>query len=194
MEITITFRYENNGFISAFILSYSFQIAAVGYEGLFGFATLGVLLVPFYYIKVGPPFSDNTTDSLENVLDALYQIGNSWQILVSILGTIVSIAFFNYAGISVTKEISATTRMVLDSVRTLVIWVFSMAIGWQVFQPLTLSGFIFLLFGMCLYNDILICQTYRRIRDMCTRRHYGNVVNETNVIVNRPADDTSENP
>ncbi|XP_055326910.1 solute carrier family 35 member F6 [Sitodiplosis mosellana] len=166
-------------------------LQAVGYEGLFGFATLGALLVPFYYIKVGPPFSDNTTGSLENVFDALYQIKNSWQILVSILGTVVSIAFFNYAGISVTKEISATTRMVLDSVRTLVIWVFSMVIGWQVFQPLTLCGFVFLLFGMCLYNNILICQTYRFIRDSCTRRIYGNVVNETNVIVNRPADDTS---
>lgn len=158
---------------------------------MFGFATLGALLVPFYYIKVGPPFSDNTTGSLENVFDALAQIGNSWQIMVSVLGTIISIAFFNYAGISVTKEISATTRMVLDSVRTMVIWVFSMAIGWQHFQPLTLGGFVFLLFGMCLYNDIVIRQTYIRIRDMFTSRHYGNVVNETNVIVNRPADDTS---
>lgn len=45
--------------------------------------------------------------------------------------------------------------------------------------------------GMFLYNDVLILQTYRRIRDMFTRRHYGNVVNETNVIVNRPADDTT---
>lgn len=73
----------------------------------------------------------------------------------------------------------------------MVIWVFSLAIGWQKFQGLQLSGFVFLLFGMCLYNDVLVCQTYRRIRDMFIRRHYGNVVNETNVIVNRPADDTS---
>lgn len=158
---------------------------------MFGFGTLGILLVPFYFIPVGPPFSDNTTNSLENAIDAFYQIANNWQILVSILGTIVSIAFFNYAGISVTKEISATTRMVLDSVRTMIIWIFSMAIGWQTFQGLQLGGFVFLLFGMCLYNDVFVCQMYRRIRDMCTRRQYGNVVNETNVIVNRPADDTS---
>lgn len=36
-----------------------------------------------------------------------------------------SIAFFNFAGISVTKELSATTRMVLDSFRTLLIWLVS---------------------------------------------------------------------
>lgn len=37
---------------------------------------------------------------------------NKTFLLSSPAGTIVSIAFFNYAGISVTKEISATTRMV----------------------------------------------------------------------------------
>lgn len=168
-------------------------LQAVGYEGLFGFATLGAMLVPFYYIKVGSPFSNSPTGSLEDIFDALYQIKNSWQIMVSILGTIISIAFFNYAGISVTKEISATSRMVLDSVRTMVIWVFSLAIGWQHFQGLQLAGFVALLFGMCLYNDVLITQAYRRIRDAFISRRYGNIVNETNVIVNRPADDI-ENP
>lgn len=147
-------------------------------------------MVPFYFIKVGPPFSDNSTSSLENVFDALAQIKNNWQIMASIIGTIISIAFFNYAGISVTKEISATTRMVLDSVRTVVIWMFSMLIGWQEFQSFQLGGFIFLMLGMCLYNDIYVRQTYQSIRDRMTRSDYGNVTNETNVIVNRPADDT----
>jgi len=48
----------------------------------------------------------------------------------------LSIAFFNFAGISVTKELSATTRMVLDSVRTLVIWIVTLSLGWQNFQYL----------------------------------------------------------
>ena len=71
-------------------------------------------------------------------------------------GTVISIAFFNFAGISVTKELTATTRMVLDSVRTLVIWAVSMAIGWQNFFFLQLIGFCILITGMMLYNDILI--------------------------------------
>ena len=71
-------------------------------------------------------------------------------------GTVTSIAFFNFAGISVTKELSATTRMVLDSVRTLVIWAVSMLIGWQEFYYLQLIGFCILLAGMMLYNDIII--------------------------------------
>ena len=46
--------------------------------------------------------------------------------------------------------------MVLDSVRTLVIWGVSLAIGWQPFQALQLLGFAVLVTGMCVYNDIVI--------------------------------------
>lgn len=169
-----------------------FIILAVGYEGLFGFATLGTLLVPFYYIVIGSPFSNSPSGAMEDAIDAFYQIKNNWQILMAIMGTIFSIAFFNFAGISVTKEISATSRMVLDSVRTMVIWVFSMAVGWQGFQGLQLAGFVALLFGMCLYNDVFVTHAYRRTRDAYIRRRYGNIVNETNVIVNRPADDIED--
>jgi hypothetical protein len=56
-------------------------------------------------------------------------------------GTVLSIAFFNFAGITVTKEISATTRMVLDSVRTLFIFVVSLALGWQTFYWLQVICF-----------------------------------------------------
>lgn len=80
-------------------------------------------------------------------------------------GTIVSIAFFNYAGLSVTKEMSATTRMVLDSVRTFTVWVFSLAIRWQKFHYLQLIGFVILLCGMCLYNDVFIRPLYLRLRE-----------------------------
>ena len=47
--------------------------------------------------------------------------------------TVVSIAFFNFAGVSITRELGATNRKVLDSLRTLVIWAFSLIIGWQLF-------------------------------------------------------------
>lgn len=88
--------------------------------------------------------------------------------MVPITGTIISIAFFNFAGISVTKEISATTRMVLDSIRTLVIWVVSLAIGWQSFHYLQVVGFMSLIFGMCVYNNIIVMRPIRAIaRKLC---------------------------
>ena len=40
--------------------------------------------------------------------------------------TLVSIAFFNFSGVSITKYMSATTRKVLDTLRTMVIWLAQM--------------------------------------------------------------------
>ncbi|XP_074471613.1 solute carrier family 35 member F6 [Sebastes fasciatus] len=128
-------------------------LKAVGTEGFFGFFVLSLLLIPMYFIHVGD-FSDNPRQVLEDALEAFCQIGHEPLILLALLGNTVSIAFFNFAGISVTKEISATTRMVLDSLRTLVIWVVSLALGWEHFQGLQVLGFLVLLVGTALYNGL----------------------------------------
>ncbi|KAF2367483.1 Chloroquine-resistance transporter-like [Trinorchestia longiramus] len=131
------------------------SLLAVGWEGLFGFVTLTILLVPFSYIPAGM-FSGNPRGMLEDPYDALVQLSNNGLLVVAFLGNIISIAFFNFAGVSVTKELSATTRMVLDSVRTLVVWLFSLAVGWQPFQYLQPIGFVILVLGMFIYNDAII--------------------------------------
>uniref|UniRef100_A0A1L8DUU7 Protein with signal anchor n=1 Tax=Nyssomyia neivai TaxID=330878 RepID=A0A1L8DUU7_9DIPT len=148
-------------------------LQAVGWEGFFGFSVLGTLLIPFYFIHVGPPFNHNARGTLEDVFDALIQIQHNWQLVFAITGTIISIAFFNFAGISVTKEISATTRMVLDSVRTLVIWLVALAVGWQQFHGLQILGFGGLLFGMCLYNNVFVFQCWSAVRAFYMQRRYG---------------------
>ena len=72
--------------------------------------------------QVGDQFGHGPRHVLEDAYDGCYQLAHNPLLALAFTGTIVSIAFFNFAGISVTKELSATTRMVLDSVRTLVIW------------------------------------------------------------------------
>ncbi|XP_037002603.1 solute carrier family 35 member F6 isoform X1 [Artibeus jamaicensis] len=128
-------------------------LRAVGTEGLFGFVILSLLLVPMYYIPAGS-FSGNPRGTLEDALDAFCQVGRQPLIALALLGNISSIAFFNFAGISVTKELSATTRMVLDSLRTVVIWALSLALGWEAFHSLQILGFLILLTGTALYNGL----------------------------------------
>ncbi|XP_033001120.1 solute carrier family 35 member F6 [Lacerta agilis] len=128
-------------------------LQAVGTEGLFGFLILSLLLVPMYFIPAGS-FGSGPRRVLEDALDAFCQIGRAPLIAVALLGNISSIAFFNFAGISVTKEISATTRMVLDSLRTVVIWGVSLAVGWEVFHGLQILGFLILLLGAAIYNGL----------------------------------------
>lgn len=106
-------------------------------------------------------------DYLEDVPSAFCQMGHNRVIIVALigkkkdhsltfcslmksfffLGNIFSIAFFNFAGISVTKELSATTRMVLDNGRTIIIWAVTLAIGWQTFHVLQIVGFLLLVIG-----------------------------------------------
>lgn len=137
-------------------------LQAVGWEGIFGFIGICLALIPLNYIHAPPPFTDNAQGTLEDTMDALIQIGNNGRLFMAIIGIIISIAFFNFAGISVTKELSATTRMILDSVRTLVIWSISLILGWQIFHYLQVFGFGFLIIGMCLYNDVIIPQLTRK--------------------------------
>jgi len=127
-------------------------LQAVGYEGLFGFIIACLLLIPLYYIKV---MKDGQLLPIEDPYDAYLQIINNPLTATAILGNVVSIAFFNFAGISVTKEISATTRTVLDSIRTLVIWLFSLIAGWEEYATLQLFGFILLVTGIMIHNDVL---------------------------------------
>ncbi|XP_046741362.1 solute carrier family 35 member F6 [Diprion similis] len=163
-------------------------LQAVGWEGIFGFLGICLAMIPLNYIYASPPFADNSRGTLEATVDALVQIGNSIHLLMAIIGMTVSIAFFNFAGVSVTKEISATTRMVLDSVRTLVIWAFSLAFEWQTFHYLQLIGFAVLLIGMSCYNNIVVPQLFRKIR--CRLGRHQPPQDEESVI-NTAADDVT---
>ena len=97
---------------------------------------LGLLLIPMYYIPAVDGLSEMESGGshFEDAIDGFFQIKNSIQLLLCICGTISSIACFNYFGISVTKSMSAVHRMVLDSIRTIVIWCVSLFLGWETFE------------------------------------------------------------
>ena len=59
---------------------------------------------------------------------------------VTTVGSIVSIAFFNFFGLSVTKSLSGAARATIDASRTLLIWLFSIQIGWERFHFLQVQS------------------------------------------------------
>lgn len=154
-------------------------LQAVGWEGVFGFSILSVALIPMYFIPwhlPSPPDVWQTETRFEDAVDAFVMLGHGWQLLFASLGTVVSIAFFNFAGLTVTSTMNATTRMVLDSVRTIFIWVFSLAIGWQEFQYLQPIGYFVLFVGTCVYYDIIIMPIFRIVRRrLFPRYEMGNI-------------------
>lgn len=66
---------------------------------------------------------------------------------------------------------SATTRTVLDSVRTLVIKIISVALAWESIDLIQMGGFLLLIIGMCLYNDVLIRPCWARITSSNDSNH-----------------------
>jgi len=151
-------------------------LKVVGSEGIFGFITLALLQIPLYFIIIdGFSIGYNPDNRLEDPLDAFTQMGNSPQLIGLLSLVVISIAFFNFAGVSITKHMSATTRKVLDTLRTLVIWGMSMLFsisnpeGWKMPRMkdqfvLQVFGFLFLVSGIFLYSDVLIMPSIRRWR------------------------------
>merc|ERR1711892_32597 len=144
-------------------------LLAVGWEGFFGFSMMSILLVPFGYWKVGDPWttwSHGPHGYFEDTIDAFTQLGNNNRLLAWFICTIFSIGFFNFAGMLVTKKMSATTRTVLDSVRTVVVWVCSITLGWELFTPQSLAvkvvGFLVVVSGVFLFNNILFVPMARK--------------------------------
>lgn len=145
-----------------FVYKYNIPpLQAVGWEGVFGFLTLSVLIVPMNFITL--PDQEHT---MEDIPLALNKFGSDWTIGGLLLVSIISIAIFNYSGLSVTKELSATSRMVLDSMRTILVWGAELIFGWKLFDPMQLIGFAVLLVGMCAYNDIILPQVDQILRRM----------------------------
>ena len=77
-------------------------------------------------------------------------------ILVYTFGIMISIAFFNVCGVTTTKLASAAQRSTVDTSRTVLIWIGSVALGFETFQPWAIPGFILLVFGTLMYNEIVV--------------------------------------
>jgi drug/metabolite transporter (DMT)-like permease len=139
----------------------------VGWEGIWGLSVYVVLVIIFQYIPCGDTellqkICTQDADGklyLETFVFALKQIGNNIGLLFLVIGGIFSIAFFNFFGISLTKYVSASSRAVVDNSRTIIIWTFFLALGyegWSVYSIIQLAGFVITVFGALVYNEIVV--------------------------------------
>ena len=147
-------------------------LQAVGWEGLLGFAMVCSIYIPMYMIHWHPPTPHNQQydpPRFEDITDAISMLENNWWILLASFIFILSVGAFNFAGVTVTSTMNATTRMVLDSIRTMLVWVISLHIHWQRLQPLQPVGYFVLVVGTAIYHDLIFtsllsCVTWCKIR------------------------------
>ena len=138
-------------------------LQGIGWEGIFGFSFLFIFLFPMYYIPWHLPFGQDFCQDhirFEDAIDGIYQMINNWQLIVANIGLIISLAFFNFSGLTITEKMNATTRMVLESVRTIFVWIFSLIFSWQTFEYMQPIGYVVLFVGTCVYYNLLFLPAF----------------------------------
>jgi hypothetical protein len=124
----------------------------VGLEGVFGGLLMSVLLIVFSQI----PDDSRPGGKFESVSDAMDDLEHDGVLVLLTLLAMLSVAGVNYFGISVTQQFSASHRTVIDTLRTLLVWIFSLAIGWETSVSfLQVFGFFLLLLGTLVFNAVL---------------------------------------
>ncbi|KAG9046754.1 hypothetical protein FS837_003684 [Tulasnella sp. UAMH 9824] len=127
-------------------------LVAVGLEGTFGLISVLAVMPLLYTMKD---------------LTVWFDLPRGWRqmidnrnVLVSSFIIAMSIGFFNFFGLSVTRSVSATARSTIDTCRTLGIWIVSLGLGWEVlqfpFSALQVTGFALLVYGTFVFNNIVL--------------------------------------
>merc|ERR1712070_1278772 len=105
---------------------------------------------------------------IEYMPESVTMYQGSFPIDMFTLKYMTSIALYNLCGLSVTKSISAITRCLVDSCRTMVVWIISLAFfygfngqfraygsPWTEHSWLQACGFMLLVIGTLIYNAVL---------------------------------------
>jgi len=154
----------------AIVLKYkSHAIELAGWQGFWGFLFCGIILVVFQFIPCNDGFplredicskDDYGNYTMENTIFALQQTFSDIGLFFYVFGYTVSTCIQNMFGISVTKFGTAATRAVTDNLRPVIVWIFFLVVkdgkgNREEFLWLQLVGFILMILGILIYNEII---------------------------------------
>ena len=136
----------------------------VGLEGIFGIIAMVFIVLPLLMFIPGNQPGFLGYDIYENSIDACIQIGNSVGLICYSLLYLLSIAFYNFFGLSVTKYLTCVHRTLIDACRTIVVWAFELILhacddrygeSWTRYSWIQVIGFVLLILGTLFYNSII---------------------------------------
>jgi drug/metabolite transporter (DMT)-like permease len=119
-------------------------LQVVGMEGLFGVFISSALLVCLHIF------------GFANTPGALHQMKSSPVLALSVVGSMLAVALFNFAGATVTQKSSAVARTTIKISSTITIWLAELFFGWNTFSPLQFAGFVFVALGTIIYNRLVV--------------------------------------
>ena len=135
----------------------------VGMEGVWGIFIELLIAQPLTIIIPGNDPSP-LGGSMEYIGDTLIMLKNSWQIATITAATVIIIACYDTAGMTVTSLLSSVHRTIFEALRTLTSWVAMLLIGifskeygeqWQKWSWLELAGFALLVYSSLVFNKVV---------------------------------------
>ncbi len=143
------------------------SVRIVAWEGLFGVVHCLLWVFPIVMLLPGRDHG-----RLEDVLDAFYMLAHSWKVLAVVLLDASLMLLYNVFGMEVTENLSAVHRVVIETLRTLCVWVADLVIyyvisngtlgeAWTMWSWLQLAGFTLLIAGTVMYNYENLMSDYR---------------------------------
>ena len=136
---------------------YLSPMKVVGWEGMTGTILFAILLPIFQYI----PCTTNgiwSNGKVEDTQQAFSMIGKSAPLIIYIVLTVFCIAGLNGFGMAVTKYASSANRVTIQQTKTVLVWLFFLIYqgeGHENFKILQLVGFVLIVIGVILYNEIV---------------------------------------
>mmetsp|Transcript_38230 Transcript_38230/g.83160 ORF Transcript_38230/g.83160 Transcript_38230/m.83160 type:complete len:450 (-) Transcript_38230:4544-5893(-) len=133
-------------------------MAIVGLEGLYGTLLMSLVILPAVYFLPGPDVGGRQ----ENTLDSLELLKNG-PILVLGLAQMFAMMMYNFAGMSVTSNLGAVFRTILETMRTIFVWAVDFVLfygfpelglgeGITPYTWLQAVGFVVLVVGTLVYD------------------------------------------
>ncbi|KAK9811225.1 hypothetical protein WJX72_000252 [[Myrmecia] bisecta] len=134
-------------------------LSVVGYEGLFGSIVMLAVALPVVQYLPGEDGNGVHEDSL----DTIHMVTHSPAIAIALGINILALTVFNIAGMFTTEDVGAAARTVLESMRTLFVWLAALAIyyvlrkpdlgePWTKYSYLQAVGFATLVAGTLVYS------------------------------------------
>ena len=136
-------------------------LKVVGWEGTFG---LMVTIFGMIVLHLAVGRTARGRYGYFDMVEGWREVTHYRAVAVSSILIMISIGGFNFFGLSVTRSVSATARSTIDTCRTLFIWVVSLGLGWETFKWLQILGFVLLVYGTFLFNDIVRAPFQRCVR------------------------------
>ncbi|CAD6991457.1 unnamed protein product [Ceratitis capitata] len=166
-----------------------------GWQGVFGLLITILVGVCLNFLPSPVPLNHNSRGVFDDLGDVLPQLRSNPTLWAPLIIFIFSSALYNFTSLTIIKYSSSANRLLADGLRVLIIWWMAFMLEWEMFNFITVMGFIILQMGTVAYRNAIFIEWYRSLIASVMRRRYADLSNDTGndngepgVSTNRPAD------